>query len=181
MDIGHRMKELRIQYGLTQQELADRAELTKGFISQLERNQNSPSVGTLLDIIQCLGMTPAEFFTDSEPEQIVYKANDYFEKIDEGKNSKVEWIIPNAQKNEMEPIMIELEANAESKLIEPHEGEEFGYVLRGRVLLVRDSNKKGNLLRKGDSFYIRGDESHYLKNDTDKKAVVLWVSTPPEF
>lgn len=81
MDIGHRMKELRIQYGLTQQELADRAELTKGFISQLERNQNSPSVGTLLDIIQCLGMTPAEFFTDSEPEQIVYKANDYFEKL----------------------------------------------------------------------------------------------------
>ena len=51
MDIGHRMKELRIQYGLTQQELADRAELTKGFISQLERNQNSPSIGTLLDII----------------------------------------------------------------------------------------------------------------------------------
>ena len=45
MDIGHRMKELRIQYGLTQQELADRAELTKGFISQLERNQNSPSIG----------------------------------------------------------------------------------------------------------------------------------------
>ena len=37
------MKELRIQYGLTQQELADRAELTKGFISQLERNQNTPS------------------------------------------------------------------------------------------------------------------------------------------
>lgn len=70
MDIGHRMKELRIQYGLTQQELADRAELTKGFISQLERNQNSPSIGTLLDIIQCLGTTPAEFFTDEEPEQI---------------------------------------------------------------------------------------------------------------
>ena len=45
MDIGKRMKELRIQYGLTQQELADRSELTKGFISQLERNQNSPSIG----------------------------------------------------------------------------------------------------------------------------------------
>ena len=82
MDIGHRMKELRIQYGLTQQELADRAELTKGFISQLERNQNSPSIGTLLDIIQCLGTTPAEFFTDEEPEQIVFKEEDYFEKTD---------------------------------------------------------------------------------------------------
>ena len=62
MDIGHRMKELRIQYGLTQQELADRAELTKGFISQLERNQNSPSVGTLLDIIQCWVDTGGVFY-----------------------------------------------------------------------------------------------------------------------
>ena len=69
MDIGKRMKELRIQYGLTQQELADRSELTKGFISQLERNQNSPSIGTLLDIIQCLGTTPAEFFTKCPEEQ----------------------------------------------------------------------------------------------------------------
>ena len=73
MDIGKRMKELRIFYGLTQQELADRAELTKGFISQLERNQNTPSVSTLLDIIQCLGTTPAEFFAESGPEQIVFK------------------------------------------------------------------------------------------------------------
>ena len=96
MDIGHRMKELRIQYGLTQQELADRAELTKGFISQLERNQNSPSIGTLLDIIQCLGTTPAEFFTDEEPEQIVFKQEDYFEKTDEEKHCCIEWVVPNA-------------------------------------------------------------------------------------
>ena len=97
MNIGQRMKELRIQYGLTQQELADRAELTKGFISQLERNQNSPSVGTLLDIIQCLGTTPAEFFADEEPEQIVFKAEDFIEKTDEERNRNVEWIVPNAQ------------------------------------------------------------------------------------
>ena len=49
MDIGNKIKELRILYGLTQQELADRLELSKGFISQLERNLTSPSVGTLLD------------------------------------------------------------------------------------------------------------------------------------
>ena len=100
MDIGKRMKELRIQYGLTQQELADRSELTKGFISQLERNQNSPSIGTLLDIIQCLGTTPAEFFTDEEPEQIVFEKDDYFEKISEDGNKMIEWIIPNAQKKQ---------------------------------------------------------------------------------
>lgn len=55
MDIGKKIKELRILKGLTQEELADRAELTKGFISQVERNHTSPSIATLVDILQCLG------------------------------------------------------------------------------------------------------------------------------
>ena len=93
MDIGHRMKELRIQYGLTQQELADRSELSKGFISQLERNLTSPSVGTLLDIIQCLGTTPAEFFTDQEPEQLVFRQEDYFIKEKEELHHQVKWLL----------------------------------------------------------------------------------------
>ena len=50
MNIGLKLKELRILKGLTQEELADRAELSKGFISQLERNLTSPSIATLLDI-----------------------------------------------------------------------------------------------------------------------------------
>ena len=54
MDIGSRLKELRILKGLTQEELADRAELSKGFISQVERNLTSPSIATLMDILQCL-------------------------------------------------------------------------------------------------------------------------------
>ena len=87
MDIGNKIKELRILYGLTQQELADRLELSKGFISQLERNLTSPSVGTLLDIIQCLGTTPAEFFADDEPAQLVFKNEDYFEKEDDNINN----------------------------------------------------------------------------------------------
>lgn len=57
MDIGLKLKELRILKGLTQEELADRAELSKGFISQLERNLTSPSIATLTDILQCLGTT----------------------------------------------------------------------------------------------------------------------------
>lgn len=80
MDIGKRMKELRIQYGLTQQELADRSELTKGFISQLERNQNTPSIGTLLDIIQCLGTTPAEFLRTKNQNRSYLRAKTFSQK-----------------------------------------------------------------------------------------------------
>ena len=55
MRIGSKIKELRVLKGLTQEELADRAELSKGFISQLERDLTSPSIATLVDILQCLG------------------------------------------------------------------------------------------------------------------------------
>ena len=55
MNIGNKIKELRIEKNLTQEELANRAELSKGFISQLERNLTSPSIATLIDILQCLG------------------------------------------------------------------------------------------------------------------------------
>mgnify|MGYP000349806478 CR=1 FL=1 len=61
MDIGTKLKSLRTQNGLTQQELADRAELTKGFISQVERNLTSPSISTLADILQCLGSSSRNF------------------------------------------------------------------------------------------------------------------------
>lgn len=179
MDIGKRMYELRTQYGLTQQELADRAELTKGFISQLERNQNSPSVGTLLDIIQCLGMTPAEFFADSEPEQIVFKDSDFFEKIDEEKHSKIEWIVPTAQKNGMEPVRLTLEANGISEIYDPIECEEFGYVLKGTIKL--HYGNKVQTVKAGETFYFKANKRHYIENPGAREAILLWVTNPPSF
>ena len=121
MDIGNKIKELRILYGLTQQELADRLELSKGFISQLERNLTSPSVGTLLDIIQCLGTTPAEFFADDEPAQLVFKNEDYFEKEDAEHRSLIEWMVPGAQKDMMEPVRLTLKPGGTSDIYLPHE------------------------------------------------------------
>lgn len=179
MDIGKRMKELRIQYGLTQQELADRSELTKGFISQLERNQNTPSIGTLLDIIQCLGTTPAEFFTDSEPAQIIFKKEDYFEKQDDERGSIVEWVVPNAQKNAMEPVRLTLKPGGSSEIYLPHEGEEFGYVIKGTIKI--NYGGKNHTARAGESFYFNAGKKHYIENTGSREATLIWVTTPPSF
>ena len=51
MEIGEKIKRLRTKLGLTQEELAARTELSKGFISQLERDLTSPSIATLMDIL----------------------------------------------------------------------------------------------------------------------------------
>ena len=83
----------------TQEELADRAELSKGFISQVENNLTSPSIATLTDILQCLGTDLKDFFNDTKDEQIVFSKEDYFEKNDSELKNSIQWIIPNAQKN----------------------------------------------------------------------------------
>lgn len=177
MDLGNKIKELRNKKGLTQEELADRCELSKGFISQLENDLTSPSIATLIDILQCLGSNLKDFFNDADDEQIVFGPEDFFEKIDTELHNKIEWIIPNAQKNMMEPIRVTLEAGGSTYPDLPHEGEEFGYVLQGSVAIHIGSQVFR--AKKGESFYFVPDKKHFLSSKAG--AVLLWVSSPPSF
>ena len=177
MDIGHRLKQLRIKNALTLEELASRSELTKGFLSQVERNLTSPSISTLNDILEALGTNLALFFQEEKEEQSVFTKEDYF--VDEKEGSTLYWIVPNAQKNEMEPILLDLEPEGISQTIDPHDGEEFGYVLSGRIVLY--DGDKASIIKKGETFYIRGKNTHYLKNESQLNAKVLWITTPPLF
>ena len=93
MNIGAKIKQLRQELGLTQEELADRAELSKSFISQLERDLTSPSINTLMDILECLGTNLREFFSEDGEEKVVYTGADIFEKVDPANGSRVEWLI----------------------------------------------------------------------------------------
>lgn len=178
MDIGNRIRELRNTQGLTQEELADRAELTKGFISQLERDMTSPSIATLEDILQCLGTTLGDFFSEeTKEEQIVFTEEDYFEKEDREYGNRIDWIIPNAQKNIMEPIRLTLLENGSTYPDNPHEGEEFGYVLSGNVDI--HIGRKTFHAREGESFYYTADKPHSLSSK--EGAQILWVASPPSF
>lgn len=179
MEIGKKLKELRIAKNLTQEELADRCELSKGFISQLERDLTSPSIATLVDILQCLGTDLREFFNDSTDDQIVFGEQDYFEKIDTELKNKIEWIIPNAQKNAMEPIRLTLEPGGATYPDIPHEGEEFGYVLRGSIVI--HLGNRSIKAKKGESFYFVPNTQHYITAGSKTGAELIWVSTPPSF
>lgn len=178
MDIGEKIKDMRIELGLTQEELADRAELSKGFISQMERNITSPSISTLEDVLLALGSDLSSFFaSEKEKTQVVFKDEDYFEKFDTDYNYNVEWIVPNAQKNEMEPLRLTIEPGGRTITDNPHEGEEFGYVISGSITV--HIGKETHKAKKGETFYIYSDKPHYLSSD--KGATVIWVSSPPSF
>jgi len=175
VNIGEKLKELRIQRNLTQEELADRCELSKGFISQVDLA--SPSIATLTDMLECLGSSLKEFFSDDSAEKVVYAPQDMFEKEEEDK--KITWLVPDAQRNSMEPILLELQPGARSNELPPLESEEFGYVLHGQVNLV--AGKRTYRVRKGFSFCLHPNTTHYLENTGAHPAVILWISTPPSF
>lgn len=177
MDIGQRIRQLRNKNNLTLEELASRCELTKGFLSQLERNLTSPSISTLEDIVEALGMNMYDFFKEDEDEKMVFGTEDFF--VDEREDHTITWIVPNAQKNEMEPILIELDKQKQSMIIDPHEGQEFGYVVQGKIKLIYGDNEF--ILKKGETFYLKGLVSHYIVNPSETRAKVIWVSTPPLF
>ena len=177
MEIGTKLKNLRLRCGLTQEELADRCELTKGYISQLENDLTMPTISTLNDLMVALGSDLKTFFSEDEPEQVVFTSDDFFEK--EGDGQKIVWLVPNSQKNEMEPVYIEIEPNTTLQKDMPHEGEEFGFVLAGTVI-VHLGNKKYKV-NKGESFYYSASKEHYIENNTDRVAKFIWVATPPTF
>lgn len=179
MNIGNKLKELRIAKGLTQEELADRAELSKGFISQLERDLTSPSIATLIDILQCLGSDLKNFFSEESDEQVVFHEEDFFKKVDMELHNTIEWIIPNAQKNMMEPIRLTLDPGGSTYRDVPHEGEEFGYVLQGSIKI--HVGNKVYTAKKGESFYFTSDCEHYITAGKTTGAKIIWVSTPPSF
>ena len=76
-----------------------------------------------------------------------------------------------------EPIHLILEKGGETCLDNPHEGEEFGYVLKGKVEI--HLGKKSYIAKKGDAFYYKADKTHYLKGI--EQTELIWVTSPPSF
>ena len=178
MVIGEKIKDLRLSCELTQEELADRCELTKGYISQLENDLTSPSIATLIDILSALGTNLKEFFSEDEQEdKIVFSKNEFIEKKTD--EYTLNWLVPNAQKNAMEPIHIVLKAGATTDEDFPHEGEEFGFVIHGEIIIV--IGKRKIKVKKGESFYFTSDKVHQIVNRGKVDAEFIWVSSPPSF
>ena len=182
MDIGKKISDLRRFNNLTQDELAKKCELTKGFISQVESNKTPPSMKTFFEILEVLGTNPKEFFgndRDDDYEKISFKEEEFSEVVDNNLYSNITYIVPNAMKFEMDPILVSIQPGGRTASSNPHPGEEFGYVLIGQVTVVYGRSR--HTVRKGETFYYYANKEHYLENNGTSVAKVLWISTPPNF
>ena len=175
-----KIAELIAEYEIeTQEELADRTELSKGFISQVERDLTSPSIATLMDILQALGTDLKDFFYEEPEEQIVFHEGDYFEKEDDEYKNRMEWIIPNAQKNIMEPVRLTLAPGGNTYPDNPHEGEEFGYVLEGRIAVVIAGRSK--TVKKGRKLLLLCGQGALHRQQGEGKGQIFVGLHPAQF
>jgi len=180
LKIGPTIKKLRLQAGLTQEELANRADLTKGFISQVENDATSPSIATLGDLVAALGVTLGDFFKrDTEPAKVVFTSREWVVSGDSVDGFELVFLVPRAHRSQMEPVMVSLDPGESTPLSPGHEGEEFGYVLNGQVELLHGNSS--HKVRKGECFHYAADAGHRITNSGKRRAKILWVSCPPSF
>lgn len=176
MQIGAKIKALRLKKGLTQEELGERTDLSKGYISQLERDLNSPSIETLFSILEVLGTTPKDFFDDSLQEQkVVYSKDDQTSYVDDEKNYKIQWLIPTSNEKEMEPVILTLQKNGEYKQFEPSLAETFIYVLKGRIRVVIGDEQF--IASEGNALYYEASHNHQIFNANNGKTELLLIAT----
>lgn len=174
MKLGSKVKRLRIAKGYTQEELADRCDLSRSFISQLESDKVSPSVETLERVLRVLGTDLKHFFSD-EPKKIVFKKSERVPVYDLPKGVKIDILMDGIEDKEIDAKIVELEPGTQTEQEDYHEGDEFGYVIEGSVEVYIDGKKYK--AKEGDCFYYSADCIHYLKNSGKEKAKLLWIQT----
>jgi len=177
LEIGQKIKALRLASELTQSELAARSRLTKGFISQLERDQTSISLDSLLDILEALGTTITEFFGDIGQSQVVFSPKQRIQ-ISEKNVRNFEMLVPGSTNNLMDPIMVTLAPDEKLEQEGPHAGEEFGYVLSGTLTI--NIGKKVFRVPPRHCFYFEAGRIHQFVNRGRVDVKVLWLTSPPQ-
>ena len=177
-DIGKKIRNLRTAAELTQDELARRAGLTDGFISQIERRRTSISIDSLKMILDALNVSLAEFFREEKPKRVVFGKDDQVE-LEEGGTGRLLLLVPGATNRNLEPALLEMEPDTTTSVRTPFQGDVFGYVLKGRIQLKYGSETYRVLT--GESFYFTADREHIISNPYKRKATVLWITSPSYF
>ncbi len=175
-ELGNRIRRLRLAAEMTQEELAERADLTAGFLSQVERGKTSISIDSLKSILDALNIHLSDFFRPTQT-RVVFPKNESIELGREGVTS-FKAMIPGTANRTMEPIRVVL-APGESITLVPFSGEQFGHILRGKLRIHYGSQK--NTAGSGDSFYSEGQYEMILSNAGNSDTVFIWVTSPPYF
>jgi len=173
--VGTRLRSLRQMHGLSQRELARRADMANGLISLIEQNRHSPSVATLRRVLDGFPISLAEFFALELPprNQVFFAAHELLE-LTKGSISFRQVPGPGVVQilyERYEP----LGDTGETML--RHEGEEGGVVIQGRIELTVGDQQR--VLKAGESYYFNSRIPHRFRNPGKRICIIISACTPP--
>lgn len=179
IQISNRIKDRRREKNITVQELANRANVSKGLISQIENSRTIPSLIVLIDVIRSLDIDLNVFFKDirqksGDSEPIIKRKSEYdhFAKED-AEGFHYQRIFTRSIKNStVDIVILELAPDSHRELVQT-EAYEYKYILAGEVEYL--FNDKSYHLSQGDSMLFDGRIPHTPKNNTDKPATMLVI------
>ena len=178
--VGQRIRDLRHEHGLSLETIADRTDLSIGFLSQIERGLSSPSLRVLATLADVLGVGIAALFGsrpgDPASGGVVTRQLQRAELTLWRTGISKQLLSPAGTENRLNLFLVHLEpgGNTGDELY-THDGEEAGLVLEGEMTLTVDTETWS--LKAGDSFRFASRRPHRFSNPADDaKTVVLWVN-----
>ncbi len=183
LDIGGKVKSLRLKRGLTQNQLAEKINVTASYISQLERNIISPSIESLLLLSGELQADPGHFFSLNKADYqrvTCYKSQRQPVMPTTAKRDEVECqlLATSTENRRIQPMLVKIEPGSElpGDLFH-HKGDEFILILKGELEL--DINNENYILREGDSVYLDSIIPVAWRNTGETQVQAIWVLSPP--
>lgn len=178
--LGGKLRSLRLGQNLTLKDVAERAELSIGFLSSLERSQANASIATLQKLARLYNTNFLSFFDDSEQEEEQSKLVRPAERkvLETQPGTHIELLA--LGQTMMETQLWRIAPGASSGGSYHHEGEEFIFVLQGKFEIWLDETEH-YILRRGDSLYFPSTQAHRWLNPGKTETELLWVNTPPTF
>ncbi len=177
MELGEKIKYFRKKKGLTIKELSELTNLSIGFISNIERNLNSPSVSNLQQICQVLDINLMEIIqSNSEKESIVRREER--KKIFTTQDHKITFELLTSGNKDLNAIAIAIEGNSGNSDYSDtswgHNYDELGIVVKGTLEIQVDAETY--LLKEGDSIYINKFTPHKYRNPCNSLNITHWFS-----
>ncbi len=178
MEIGEKVRSLRLKQKMSIETLAELSGLSKGLISQIERDITGPSVASLWKISKALNVTMNYFFDEYDDfNQVVRK--DERKKLMMHKERIYELLSPDLKK-QIEMLWIETYPGEYNSVdLISHEGEECGVVIKGTLRVISGENVYD--LNEGDSIYLDSTIPHKYVNVGEELSISIWAMVPPSF
>ena len=177
MELGEKLKAIRLEKKMTLDDVAKKSSLTKSFISQIELNKTSPSITSLMKVTSALEIRLTDLFREEDRGKNVLikkeKRDSYYNKRT---RLTLELLCSNFPDQRMGPSYFCFESGGESDVIS-NVGQEFAYIIKGKVKLILD--QKEYIAEEGDNLYFDSSVPHSWENPWSETVEGIWVCSPP--